>query len=338
MQPLLTIAVPTYNGSRTIRTMMDFLMPQVNDCVEILIIDNCSTDDTPDIIHKYLELFPQIRHIRNAENIGADGNFLKCMREARGKYIHLLSDDDVLVENSLQHILDFLASSPDMGLVYLGTANFYSKYTGMNDCKYPIKLSETDICTNDKELFFEYAKHYWGFVSSFIISSKMFNKIVNPEQYFGTYWLQSYIHISCANSEELYLGVVKGLCVAAGVYITQSNYDTSFVDGISYRKMLDFAVDNGFNKKQLDQLYINRLCLLASHGIIKEKATGKKRINRRQLFTCTKKHWKAWLKIYPMMLVPSIICKFYMKEYRKFKGVDYSSNLNRDGDVSTRKS
>ncbi len=77
--------------------------------------------------------------------------------------------------------------------------------------------------------------------------------------------------------------MIKGICIAAGVYITQSNYDTSFVDGISYKRMLDFAVQYGFDKKQLDKLYIDRICLLASHGIIKEKATGNKKINKKQL-------------------------------------------------------
>ena len=49
-EPLLTIAIPTYNGSKTIRNMLDLLLPQCNDQVELLISDNCSTDNTEVII------------------------------------------------------------------------------------------------------------------------------------------------------------------------------------------------------------------------------------------------------------------------------------------------
>ena len=42
---LLTIAIPTYNGARTIGNMLDILLPQINDQVEVVIVDNCSTDN-----------------------------------------------------------------------------------------------------------------------------------------------------------------------------------------------------------------------------------------------------------------------------------------------------
>ncbi len=332
---LLTIAIPTYNGARTIGNMLDILLPQINDQVEVLIVDNCSTDNTPQIVKKYMERYNKISYVRQEKNIGADGNFLYCMRMAKGKYIHLLSDDDVLTENSLSKIVDFLKNSPDMGLIYLGTANFYSHYNGKENCTAPIALPVENLCIKDKKIFMSYARHYWGFISSFIISREKFNQIKNPEQYFGTYWLQSYIHILCVKDRDTFLGVIKGICIAAGVYITQSNYDTSFVDGISYKRMLDFAVQYGFDKKQLDKLYIDRICLLASHGIIKEKATGNKKINKKQLFKCTYMYWKPWMHIYPMMLVPAWICRAYMRYYRRKKRVDYEMSLNREGDIST---
>lgn len=336
-KPLLTIAIPTFNGARTIASVLDILLPQVIKEVEVIIVDNCSTDSTPEIIYHYIQKYPWIKYHRNETNIGADGNFLKCMNLAQGKYIHLLSDDDILTENSLNRILDFLKTSPEMGLIYLGTANFYSHYIGKEFCTSPIEIPRENFYTKDKTLFFKYASHYWGFISSFIISNDRFVEIKNPSKYFGTYWLQSYIHILCASGQETMVGVIKGICIAAGVYVTQSNFDTSLVDGIYYRKMLDFAIDNGFNKKQLNSQYIHRLCLLASHGIIKEKATGNININKKRLFNSTKGYLQAWVKIYPMYFVPTFVCKIYMKIYRRHKGVDYSSNLNRAGDVSTTK-
>ena len=45
-QPVLTIAIPIYNGERTIKNMLDILMPQCNEKIEVLVSDNCSTDST----------------------------------------------------------------------------------------------------------------------------------------------------------------------------------------------------------------------------------------------------------------------------------------------------
>ena len=45
-KPLLTIAIPTYNGGNTIQNLLDLLLPQCSDEIEVIISDNCSTDGT----------------------------------------------------------------------------------------------------------------------------------------------------------------------------------------------------------------------------------------------------------------------------------------------------
>lgn len=327
---LLTIAIPTYNGKDTIGNMLDLLIPQIEDDVELIISDNCSNEDSIEVIDTYLELCPKIRYIRNDENIGADANFLQCLRLARGKYIHLLSDDDILVPGALKRILYFLRNNEDMGLVYLETGNYYIKYTSDKSCILPKDFTNFDICSSDKILFMNYAHHYWGFVSSFIINSREFRKIENPERYIGSYWLQSYIHISC--TKRLKLGVVGGLSIAAGVYLQQSNLDVALVDGVNYKKMLDFAVMNGFDEKQLYDWYIDRLCLLASHALVKEKASDNKIINRKLLFECSHKYWQAWIRIYPFFVIPGFVCKFIVGIKRILNGACYNAGLNRVGD------
>lgn len=331
---LLTIAIPTYNGSKTICRVLDLLIPQLSDEVELIILDNCSTDETPLIINSYQKKCNCIKYFRNQQNIGADGNFLECLKLASGKYVYLLSDDDVLIEGTLLRLRNFLSLPYEFGLVYLGTANFYGKYD-FNSLKYPIKLALENIITKDKQLFMKYASHYWGFVSSFVVLKKRFENINNPEQFFGSYWLQAYIYILCSSGEDTYLGVLSGPCVGAGVYITQSNFDTSYVDGISYRKMLEFAVDNGYNKRQLKRLFVKRFALLARHGIVKEKATGNKRIDKKQLFSNSYRYLSFWLFVYPFLLVPRFICKWYFWKYRKKKGEESKLITNRSGDVSS---
>lgn len=329
-EKLLTIAVPTYNGSRTIKDMLNLLLVQYDPRVEILISDNCSTDETPTIIAEYIKRYPFIRLVRNKENIGPDANFLNGLRLARGKFILLLSDDDILIENALGGILSFLEKNPNVSLVYLNTVGFHGKYTGLEHCAKPTISVPEDICTTDKKVFMKYAGFYWGFMSSFICSSQKFKQIEKPEIYFGTYWLQSYIHILCSSDNESLMGVIKGPCIGAGRYLNVANFDTSLVDGVFYKKMLDFAINKaGYDSKQLNELYIWRICLLGKQAIIKERAAGIKKTNVRRLIKCTYKYPSAWAKLYPYLLAPSFLCSFFMKLYRKYRNIDDIIRINR---------
>lgn len=56
---LLTIAIPTYNGARTIASMLNILLPQVDERVEVLVSDNCSTDNTVEIWRGWRRLAAQ---------------------------------------------------------------------------------------------------------------------------------------------------------------------------------------------------------------------------------------------------------------------------------------
>lgn len=333
VQPLLTIAIPTYNGSKTIKVMMDILLAQYDPRVEIIVSDNCSTDETPQIITEYQLNHPYIKYVRNEKNIGADANFLQCMRIASGKFIHLLSDDDVMIEGAMPKILSFLESNNDVTLAYLYTKGFRGTYVNEQSCSEPSLRPMHDFCSTDKVEFMKYASYYWGFMSSFIISKEHFDRIENPEQYFGTYWLQSYIHILCCGDKRSKVGVVAGPCIGAGIYVNVSNFDASFVDGVSYRKMLDFAIQHGFNKKQLAKLYKWRIIFLGSHSVIKERAAGMKKTSLLGLVKCTWKFPEAYIKLYPVFLIPPFLCRIFMSLYRKRKSMGTEVGLNREGDT-----
>lgn len=330
MSYLLTVAIPTYNGANTICDMLDLLLPQIDDRVEVLVSDNCSTDNTAEIISKYKEIYPQIKYVKNEKNIGPDANFLNALRISHGKFVLLLSDDDIFIENSLDNILFFLEENPDITLAYLHTVGFHNKYTGLSNCIRPGLEVQQNIATTDKKVFMQYAGFYWGFMSSFICSRERFNEIENAETFFGTYWLQSYIHIMCSAGNNSKLGVIKGPCIGAGAYINLANFDTSLVDGVYYRRMLDYAVQKGgYDKNQMDELFINRLCILGKRAVIKERAAGVKKTNISNLFNCTKKYPKAWIKLYPFLFIPAPVCKVIITAYRKLKKSKGSIRVNR---------
>lgn len=334
--PLLTVAVPTYNGEKTIRQMLDVLLPQCDERVELLVSENASTDSTAAILAEYQETYPQIRVVHNEKNIGPDANFLQCMRLATGKYTLLLSDDDVLMENKLAVILDFLENSPKLSLVYLNAKGFSEVYTDEGACRSYNYAIYDDKCffTDDKKLFMNYAKRMWGFLSCFICLTEAFQNISEPEQYFGTNWLQSYIHILCAEYGDKCLGVIGKSCVAAGQYPIINNFDTSRVDGVEYQRMLGFAIERGFDKPQLNRFFQWRFCYLLRFAIIKERAAGIHRSNFRLAARLMWRYPYAWVMLYPFFLIPPFACRWIVRWNNKRKGRTEMPTLNRQGDVS----
>ena len=117
----LTFAIPTWNRARDLERCVHSIGPQAAQWpgrVEILIADNASTDETPEVIRELQAHYPCVRHVRNAENIGPDRNYLVLFERAAGEYVWLFGDDDYLAEGALQEVLRELEEQvPDLLLV-----------------------------------------------------------------------------------------------------------------------------------------------------------------------------------------------------------------------------
>lgn len=331
--PLLTIAVPTYNGAGTIKNMLDILLPQITNEVEVIISDNCSNDQTANIIKDYEINYSFIKSVRNEKNIGADGNFLQCIRMAKGKFTMLISDDDIITEVGVKRILEFLHNHSEITLAFLHTVGFKDKYIDIEHCheyKKQMKKIKRDICTFDKKVFFDYVRRQWGFTSSFLWSTERAQKIKNPEQFYGTFWLQSYIHILCSNKKDDLLGIIAGPCVAAGEYGIIGNYDTAEIEAVFFKKMLDFAVGNAkYDEKQLNDYWIWKVCYIGTRSLILEKSAGVKKTNAKLLFSIMKKYPYAWIHLFPAILAPRWLCYIGIKLLRKRQGRTFTSYINR---------
>jgi glycosyltransferase involved in cell wall biosynthesis len=92
--PLLTIGVPVYNDERYIGDVLADVLAQELDDFELIISDNCSTDDTSSICREVAARDPRVKYIRQPRNIGASANFLYLRAVARGKYFCWAASDD----------------------------------------------------------------------------------------------------------------------------------------------------------------------------------------------------------------------------------------------------
>lgn len=118
--PYLTIGIPTWNRCAYLRKNVEALIRQIQsqqltDLVEIFVSDNGSTDDTPKFLSEISQQYSFIRAYSHTENRGANANFQYVIEAARGEYVWLLGDDDLLAENVMARVIaDIKSNKPDV--------------------------------------------------------------------------------------------------------------------------------------------------------------------------------------------------------------------------------
>lgn len=105
-QPRVSVAIPVYNGERYLADTIDCALSQSLTDFELIICDDQSTDRSFDIAASYSD--PRIRLLRNANNLGFGGNWNRCLEEARGAYIKILPQDDLLQSDCLLKQVEYL--------------------------------------------------------------------------------------------------------------------------------------------------------------------------------------------------------------------------------------
>lgn len=95
LQPLVSIAMCTYNGEKYLAQQLDSLLAQTWPAVEIIITDDASTDGTVKILQQYAQLHSTIKFFVNEKNIGYNRNFEKAITLCNGEYIAISDQDDI---------------------------------------------------------------------------------------------------------------------------------------------------------------------------------------------------------------------------------------------------
>jgi teichuronic acid biosynthesis glycosyltransferase TuaG len=109
MNDLVSIIMPSYNTGRYIADSIRSVQAQTYGNWELLIVDDCSTDASAEIIGEYARKDPRIRYIKLSENSGAAIARNTGLEAARGRYIAYLDADDLWFPQKLERQLDFLS-------------------------------------------------------------------------------------------------------------------------------------------------------------------------------------------------------------------------------------
>jgi teichuronic acid biosynthesis glycosyltransferase TuaG len=127
LNPKVSIITPVYNSSSFISQMMKSVLNQTYENWEIVLVDDCSSDDSVEIIKSFMKDEPRIRLYLLDENSGSGLARNKAIEEASGRYIAFLDSDDIWAPEKLSIQIEFMLSN---GIAFSHTSYGYINELG----------------------------------------------------------------------------------------------------------------------------------------------------------------------------------------------------------------
>lgn len=117
-RPLLSIGIPVWNGEQFLRQTIESLLAQDYGNIELILLDNLSTDGTARICQEFAEKDPRVRFLRDTESVTAMEGHKRVARMARGDLFMGACDDDVYDTNYVSTLAARVLGNPEVGLAY----------------------------------------------------------------------------------------------------------------------------------------------------------------------------------------------------------------------------
>jgi len=129
-EPLVSIALCTYNGARFLGQQLDSILAQTYRNLEIVIVDDCSADNTINIITQYAEKDSRIKFFKNEINLGFNKNFQKAIGLTKGEFISISDQDDIWLPGKIEALMKNIGNN---WLIYSKSVFINEKNEAMAD-------------------------------------------------------------------------------------------------------------------------------------------------------------------------------------------------------------
>lgn len=172
--PFVSVIIPAYNAQHYIGEALDSILDQEWPNLEIIVVDDGSTDNTREVVERYA---PRVTYLYQANSGSCAAPRNHGLAECRGQYIAFLDADDLMTSDRIVRQVEFLEGHPDVGLVFSDYVNFDHngpwRQTHFSTCP---KLSA--FLGGRKEVVIDDARHYlieenFGIASSFMMRREM---------------------------------------------------------------------------------------------------------------------------------------------------------------------
>ena len=272
--PVLSLCVPTYNRAallpQSLRSILGQITPEMRQSVEVVILDNASPDDTPAVDAGAQADFPDapVRYLRRPENIGADANLCDAPNQARGQFVYLISDDDVLLPGAVERLLQLIGDHPDLDAFTLNLYEFWDSPDEEAVCYFTKPPHDRILHSRDEAL--------WEMNSLIIFLSSMAFRRENVagrdySRFQGTYMAQAFMFLDA-------LAPGRGLYVTIQPYLARradnhEGYRFFQVFVTNWAALMRYALSVGYSREGVRRTMENYLGFLLD-SIVLFKARG----------------------------------------------------------------
>lgn len=164
---MVSLLVPTFNSAPFVGECIKSVLGQTFENLEILVIDDCSTDGTYEAVQQVVDGDPRVTVLRNEHNLGNRGNFERCLAAATAPLVKFVCGDDVLAPEAVDRMVRLIADRPDMALVTSHRRRIDELGNALPDVSGPISLGADDSVVD-------------GFAAGNLLLSRCFNWIGEP--------------------------------------------------------------------------------------------------------------------------------------------------------------
>ena len=188
---MISVIIPVYNVEKYLRECLESVTRQKSDDMEIIIVNDGSTDGSEQICMEYIGLYPDIKY-KKQENSGLGDARNLGLSYAKGEYVIFLDSDDYWSEDLLDQVLQCIHENPNLDILYFDSEVVYEdEETGRNDSydarMYHRENSVKDRIYKGKEFFLETYPLHFNVQACMAVFRKAFlveNGIVFPEKVF----------------------------------------------------------------------------------------------------------------------------------------------------------
>ena len=157
----VTVAVTTYNSAKYVAETLESIFDQTYPNIALVVSDDCSTDDTIEIVQKWCaqtkakERFPVIEIITVPQNTGVSANCNRCIDAADSEWIKFIAGDDILLTNCVEDNMNFVAGTTDAKIIFSQVKVYQDTFEAGNFVKdlpnaYPDNLMHDSFTANDQ--------------------------------------------------------------------------------------------------------------------------------------------------------------------------------------------
>ena len=196
----LSICIPTYNRASYLKETLQniFALKEVSsEQVEVVVCDNNSPDNTQAVLADFAVEYSDLRYFKNEQNIGFDGNMLRVVSEAKGKYCFILGDDDAFTQGAVARLLTDAKEDLDLYIYYMQLCD--AKMKDMEPLHYLKSVADGSIIDmGNKEQLLNYLggvrsnSGLFGHIGGFMVKREAWQKVPPNEFVMGLQWIHIY--------------------------------------------------------------------------------------------------------------------------------------------------